>query len=84
MNEPENRTGWIDRFGDTWVREDDRAGRYGSWWPCTDGPGWDAGERGGLGVPRTWEEAREYGEFTPADPERTAAALAKVRRAVAS
>ncbi len=80
MNEPDNHTAWVDRLGDTWVRADDMPGRNGNWWPLTDGPGWDEHARVGVGVSWDWEGARDYGPFTPAGAERTAAALARVRR----
>lgn len=70
MTEPGNLTGWIDAGGGTWVRVDDCPGGGGSWWPITDGPGFD---------PRAWDNMAEYGPFTPADPDRTARALALVR-----
>lgn len=39
MNEPDNHTAWVDRFGSTWVRTDDAPGTSGPWWPLTDIPG---------------------------------------------
>jgi hypothetical protein len=80
MNEPANHTAWIDHFGDTWVRADDMPGRYGTWWPLTDGPGWEQWARDGIGQARAWGEVEEYGPFAPADPERTAQALNRVRQ----
>ncbi len=82
MIEPDNHTAWVDRFGDTWVRADDMPGRWGTWWPLLDGPGYDSGY--GIGSARDWAMAVEYGPFTPADSERTAAALARVRREASS
>jgi hypothetical protein len=84
MEEPDNCTAWIDRFGDTWVRVDDMPGQFGgTWWPLTDGPGWEEWARTGVGKSRDWGQVEDYGPFTPADPERTAAALARVRSEVA-
>ncbi len=82
MNEPDNHAAIIDRFGDTWVRDDDTPSRYGPWWPILDGPKWGAPVT--VGMPRDWPEVEEYGPFTPADPERTAAALERVRLEVTS
>lgn len=81
MPEPANHTAWIDPAGDTWIRVDDTPhGPYCNWWPLTDGPGWHAGNRDGLGTPRPWYEARRCGPFTLADRARTALALARVRQ----
>jgi hypothetical protein len=82
VNEPADLTGWVDRFGDTWVRVDELTGRYGPWWPLTDGPHWDDGASA-VGNSCIWAEVEEYGPFTPADPARTAAAIDRVRRAAA-
>ncbi len=84
MIEPDNHTAWVDRFGDTWVRDDEHPGRYGSWWPLLDGPGYNASTGMGIGSARDWTMTVEYGPFTPADPQRTAAALDRVRREVTS
>jgi len=69
--EPRDRTGVVDRFGDTWVRMDG-TDSYGSWWPITDGPGWEEWGRNKVGSPRPWDQvAPNYGPFQPASPERT-------------
>jgi hypothetical protein len=84
MNEPDNHTALVDRFGGTWVRADDCPGRGGNWWPLTDGPAWEDWARNGIGTPRTWDQVAEnYGPFNVADPERTARAVERVRREVA-
>ena len=80
MNEPANHTALVDRGDDTWIRVDECPGRYGTWWPLTDGPGWEPQERGGIGTAVTWNELAEHGRLTPASPERTARALARVRK----
>lgn len=83
MNEPDNHTAWVDCDGDTWVRCDDMPGQHGTWWPCTDGPGWEPRERDGVGQARTWDQVDGFhGPFMQADPDRTAGALARVRREV--
>ncbi|MFI5895633.1 hypothetical protein ACIA5D_36615 [Actinoplanes sp. NPDC051513] len=91
MVEPDNHTAWIDRGGDTWVRVDDYPigsygiERWGPWWPLTDGPGWEPRALDGIGQPRPWDQVDEFhGPFTPAGPERTARAIERVRREVAS
>ncbi len=84
MGEPKNHTTWIDRLGGTWVRADDMPGRNGSWWPLTDGPGWEPRARDGIGTARDWPEVARYGPFSAAGAERTARALDRVRRAVSS
>lgn len=83
MNEPDNHTAVVDRFGDTWVRVDEHPGRWGTWWPLCTGPGsppsawlWEPDD---IGTPRRWEDITEAGPFTVADQERAAAALACVR-----
>jgi hypothetical protein len=84
MREPDNHTAWIDRFGDTWVRADDVPGAGGTWWPLTDGPGWDAWARSGVGTARTWDEVDpEYGPFVEADPDRATQALERIRQEAA-
>lgn len=85
MREPGNLTAWVDRGGDTWVRLDDpqRPHQWGTWWPLTDGPGWDEWARNGIGQPRPWDQVLEHGPFVKADAALTALALDKVRAAVA-
>lgn len=83
MIEPDNHTAWVDRLGDTWVRTDDMPGEGGVWWPLCDGPGWEPRARNGVGEPRGWSEAREYGPFEPAGPKRATRALERVRAEVA-
>lgn len=84
VREPDNHTGWVDRGGDTWVRADDVPGAYGTWWPLTDGPGWEPRARLGVGTARTWDQVdQEHGPFTRADPDRTARALERVRQEAA-
>jgi hypothetical protein len=80
VREPDNHTAWVDSAGDTWVRVDEVDGRYGNWWPLTDGPGWESWAQGGVGGSRTWDLVEAYGPFTEADSDRTARALARVRR----
>jgi hypothetical protein len=89
MLEPDNHTAWVDAGGDTWVRVDEfpvtsyGIPRSGPWWPLTDGPGWEPQVRGGIGTPRPWHQVDGlYGPLTPADPERTARAIARVHREV--
>lgn len=84
MIEPDDHTAWVDRFGDTWVRADNMPGTYGSWWPLTDGPGWEPQARNDIGKARGWDGVREYGPFERADADRTAGALDRVRRQVTS
>jgi hypothetical protein len=81
MNEPDNHTAWIDRLEGTWVRVDEypHPGNGGTWYPLTDGPGFDEWARTGVGTARPWDWTDEYGPFTAADSERTAMALARVR-----
>jgi hypothetical protein len=84
VNEPNNHTAWIDRHEDTWVRDDASPGCNGStWWPLTDGPGWDEWARNGVGQPRDWSQVEEYGPFTRAHSHRTARALERVRQEAA-
>lgn len=84
MNEPDNHTAWIDADGDAWVRVDDCPGPYG-WWQVCDGPHWgNAGGHAAFGGGQAWDEVEEFGPFTAADPDRTARAIAIVRRAVAA
>jgi hypothetical protein len=83
VNEPANHSALVDRFGDTWVRADDVPGRNGSWWPLTDGTGWEPWARTGVGQARTWPEVEEYAPLTEADPDRAARALAMVREEAA-
>jgi hypothetical protein len=84
VNEPEDLTAWVDRDGGTWVRVDDCPGRWGTWWPLTDGPGSDPQVQDGVGQARTWDEVDpEYGPFTEADPVRAARALDLVRQEAA-
>jgi hypothetical protein len=84
VNEPANRTASVDRFEDTWVRDDDTVGRDGgTWWPLTDGPGWDEWARGGVGQAPDWSQVEEYGPFTRADAQRTTRALERVRQEAA-
>lgn len=83
MREPDNHTGWVDRFGDMWVRDDDTPGQRGTWWPLTSGPGWDEWARAGVGVASAWPEVEEYGPFTPASASETAEALQRVRQEAA-
>lgn len=80
MKEPANHTAVVDHGGGTWVRADDMPGSWGPWWPLTDGPGWEPQAQDGIGQARPWDQVEEYGPFTPADAERTARALARVRR----
>lgn len=81
MNEPDNLTAVVDRMGGTWVRVDDCPGRWGTWWPITDGPGWDVRVQDGVGVSRPWDQVDpEYGPFTPADQARTSRAVSLVRK----
>lgn len=82
MNEPDNHAAVVDQSGDTWVRADECPGRYGNWWPITDGPGWEQWAREGIGTSRTWDQVEEHGPFTAADPQRAARALDRVRREV--
>jgi hypothetical protein len=84
MIEPANHAGVVDRFGDTWVRIDELPGQYGTWWPVTDGPGWDAAGRDAVGTARLWLDVQDYGPLTPADAERTARALGLVVRSQAA
>ncbi len=82
MNEPANYTAWIDRTGDTWVRDDDTPGRHGNWWPISDGPGWEPWGQDKVGTSREWVEVEtDFGPLTLADSERTAKALSLVREA---
>lgn len=87
MREPGNHTAWIDKFGDTWVRDDDVPDtglrrRWGPWFPLSDGPGWDEGGRNKVGTPRPWHQVDPtYAPFTQADAVRTAWALELVREA---
>ncbi len=76
--EPDDHTAIVDAGGDTWIRCDDMPGRYGSWWPMTDGPHWGERARSGIGQARPWDQVEEYGPFEPADEERTARAYARV------
>ncbi|MBB3099062.1 hypothetical protein FHR83_006768 [Actinoplanes campanulatus] len=89
MNEPDNLTGWVDRLGGTWVRVDDcPAPSYAifagsSWYPRTDGPGFDPQVHDGIGQPRSWDQVEyDFAPLTPASPELTAETIALVRRAV--
>lgn len=79
--EPRNHTAVIDSQGDTWVRADEYTGRYGNWWPISDGPCWDASGRNKVGQAREWREMREYGPFEVADGARARRALARVEEA---
>lgn len=81
--EPGNHTALVDNGGDTWIRVDEANGSWGPWWPLTDGPGWDEWARGGVGVPRPWDQLEEHGPFDEADPDRAARALARVLAEVA-
>ncbi len=81
MNEPANHAAVVDQSGDTWVRCDDMPGQYGTWWPITDGPGWEPWGRDKVGQSRTWDMVEEHGPFTPADEDRTARAIDMVRAA---
>jgi hypothetical protein len=83
MNEPDNHTALVDRFGDTWVGVDEHPGQYGNWWALTDGPRWEEWARDGVGQARPWDWMDEHGPFKVADPERTARALDRVRREAA-
>lgn len=80
MNEPANHTAVVDRGGDTWIRCDDMPGRYGNWYPITDGPHWDERARNspGTGQARTWGQVEEYGPFELADQERAERAYVRV------
>jgi hypothetical protein len=83
MREPANRTAWIDKGGDTWVRYDEySADCWGPWWPLTDGPHWEEWARGGIGQPCPWDQLEGHGPFTPADAARTERALNRVERQV--
>lgn len=78
MNEPADLTAWVDRVGDTWVRVDEVAGWTGAWRCLCDGPGWD--DPGHPGGGRMWRNIRDYGPFVQADPQRTAAAVGRIRQ----
>lgn len=81
MNEPDNHTGWVDRFGGTWVRVDDCPGRYGTWWPRCDGPGFESRVHNDIGQSRQWDQVEfDYAPLTPAGAELTAETIALVRR----
>lgn len=82
MTEPSNHTAVIDEFGDTWVRVDELPGRNGgTWYPLTDGPGWDESARNGIGMPRGWDQVdSDYWPFVEADAERTARAVDRIRQ----
>jgi hypothetical protein len=85
VNEPANHTAWIDTDGDAWVRVDDCPGPRGTWWQICDGPYWGTtGGHAAFGGAQEWDEVEEYGPFAAADPDRTAAAIDLVRRAVTS
>lgn len=77
MDEPGNHTAWVDKTGGTWVRVDDHPGKWasGTWYPITDGPGFEEWAQDGVGEARPWEWLGEYGPFEPADADRTARAL---------
>lgn len=79
MNEPADLTAWVDRHGDTWVRVDEVGSEWNGPWRCLcDGPGWDRpGHPGGC---RDWNFVSDYGPFIQADPQRTAAAIARIRQ----
>jgi hypothetical protein len=79
VTEPANHTALVDRLEGTWVRVDECPGQYGTWWPMTDGPGFEPWARDGVGQAREWDQVEEYGPFTTADPQRTAWALSRVR-----
>jgi hypothetical protein len=84
VNEPRNHTALIDRFGDTWIRVDELPGQFGgTWWPLTDGVGWDPNARNGIGKAREWRQMAEYGPFEVADGARTRRALARVEEEAA-
>lgn len=84
MNEPDNLTGWVDRFGGTWVRVDDCPGQFGCWWPRTDGPGFEPRVHDGIGQARTWDQVEfDYAPLTPADAALTAETIELVRWEVA-
>lgn len=78
MTEPDDLTAWVDRHGDTWVRVDEVADWSGPWLCLCDGPVWDSPGHPGGGW--DWEEMAEYGPFTQADPQKTAAAVDLARR----
>lgn len=80
MNEPGDLTGWVDRFGGTWVRVDDCPGQYGSWYPRCDGPGFDERAHGDIGTGRPWEWLADYVPLAPASSELTAETIELVRR----
>jgi hypothetical protein len=72
----------VDRFGGTWVRADDMPGRYGNWWPRTDGPGFEKRVHNGIGTSRRWDEVDpEYGPFKPAPRQLVTETLELVRKA---
>ncbi|WP_213004793.1 hypothetical protein [Paractinoplanes toevensis] len=86
MREPDNLTGWVDKFGATWVRVDDcPAPQYAlfagsSWYPRTDGPVFEPHSQNGIGQPRPWDQVEfDYAPLTPASPELTAETIALVR-----
>lgn len=80
MNEPGNHAALVDKFDGTWVRVDECPARNGgTWWPLTDGPGWEARAQNGVGQGRPWSWLDDYHPFTVADAERTARALRLVR-----
>lgn len=78
MNETADRTAWIDRAGDTWVRVDEVAGRRGPWRCLCDGPHWEAWA--GPGGSRDWADVQEHGPLSQADQQRTAAAVDRILR----
>lgn len=87
MNEPANLTAVVDVEGDTWVRVDGCPDPYGSpygWWQICDGRFWTKSDTPMVFGANGWDAVKECGPLTAADPDRTARAIALVRRAVAS
>jgi hypothetical protein len=90
VNEPDNLTGWVDRLGGTWVRVDDcpspSYALFGgsTWYPRTDGPGWDERVRDGIGQARPWDQVVfDYAPLIPAGPVLTAETITLVRKSKA-
>jgi hypothetical protein len=84
VNEPENHSALVDKMGGTWVRVDEYPGQWanGTWYPITDGPGFEQQVQDGVGQARPWSWLDEYAPFIAADEARTERALRLVRRAV--
>ncbi|TQS46847.1 hypothetical protein [Cryptosporangium phraense] len=76
MDEPGNNTAWQDRFGDTWVRSDEAARKRSEalgtladfrWWALCEGPAWEDGMRGTVGVASPWSSVEMHGPLEPGD-----------------